>query len=791
MALNIGELNATITLNARQFTAGLRDAQTQVARASSSIKKGAGGMGKAFVAMGRHAKTAAMAAAAAGAALALAGKKAVDVQLEFEGLDRQMIAVAGSTEKANADFQRLREIAGKLGTPLDELVRAYGAMGSAAKGTLLEGEPLLKLMEEISIAGSVLGKTGPEMGLAFKAVSQMMSIGTIQAEELKGQLAEHLPMAIQATARALGVTTAEIGKMMESGALASEYVLPLLGKQLRKELGGAAESAAKGLAGAVGRMKMAWWDLTRALVTGVAEAKIGQEFAFMGGAVKAITGWLRAMIPYVVKVREYFAAWGPDIDRAMVWLRPLGKFLGTVFVGTLKLIADTYRRWINHITDFVEGVKQLGATWGITTESLTNFGAVFANIGKNLKIIFEAIWTLVRPLAVFIGGQLLESIRIMVAVFDNFIRTFDFVLSNIARFVQWLGLAATEEKKSVTVLREIADEIETATTATAAFKEETKEAAVATAQVRDYTKQIGDIRAGWGKKFAGLERSLELRITEVTGTDVEKETKRIEQRRQVELEKIKTYYETQQKTMRDHQEVLAASQEQYDRLRVKINETANLEIQQAQNNYYEEAAAAAQAAAEEEERIWEQEHQVLLGVLGAGAGALSTFFDEVFTDTGNAFQNFFTNLIDEIYKVVIELMVIKPIMKSITEAFKGGGGGGGFFESLLGGISSVFGGGGAPAMAFAGGGVINEPVVGVGAYSGSRYMLGEGGPELVTPLGASAAGGGAQYNITIQAMDTQSASDFMQRNPSAILGPVTSALQRGNKGLLGALRSTI
>ena len=39
-------------------------------------------------------------------------------------------------------------------------------------------------------------------------------------------------------------------------------------------------------------------------------------------------------------------------------------------------------------------------------------------------------------------------------------------------------------------------------------------------------------------------------------------------------------------------------------------------------------------------------------------------------------------------------------------------------------------------LAFARGGVINEPVVGLGMRSGSGYLLGESGPEEVTPLGA-------------------------------------------------------
>lgn len=54
--------------------------------------------------------------------------------------------------------------------------------------------------------------------------------------------------------------------------------------------------------------------------------------------------------------------------------------------------------------------------------------------------------------------------------------------------------------------------------------------------------------------------------------------------------------------------------------------------------------------------------------------------------------------------------------------------------------------------AMASGGVIDEPVLGVGQRSGQRYLLGEAGPEQVRPLNGEGGGGFNIYgNITVQA----------------------------------------
>ena len=55
----------------------------------------------------------------------------------------------------------------------------------------------------------------------------------------------------------------------------------------------------------------------------------------------------------------------------------------------------------------------------------------------------------------------------------------------------------------------------------------------------------------------------------------------------------------------------------------------------------------------------------------------------------------------------------------------------------------------APDLRMAGGGIINEPVSGIGQRSGKSYLLGEAGREMVVPMSRSGGIGGTTVNISI------------------------------------------
>ncbi|MCG7932740.1 MAG: tape measure protein [Candidatus Thiodiazotropha lotti] len=166
------------------------------------------------------------------AALAGVVKWFKDAATGADSLKKGFEVVSGSAESAGKEMDYLRKTASRLGLPLREAGKAYLSLTAAAKGTRLEGQASRKIFEAVSLAMGKLGRSSAETEGALLAIQQMISKGKVSAEELRGQLGERLPGAFQAAARAMGVTTAELDKMLKSGEVIAEDLLPKLAQEL-------------------------------------------------------------------------------------------------------------------------------------------------------------------------------------------------------------------------------------------------------------------------------------------------------------------------------------------------------------------------------------------------------------------------------------------------------------------------------------------------------------------------------------------------------------------------------
>ena len=152
----------------------------------------------------------------------------------------------------------LRVVTKELGLQFNSTAQAYAGFQAAAKGTALEGQKARTVFESIAKASAVMGLSADQTSGVLLALQQMISKGTVQAEELRGQLGERLPGAFQIAAKAMGVTTAELGKMLERGEVVANDFLPKFAKALEENLGGDAEKAATRLDASVNRVDAAF-----------------------------------------------------------------------------------------------------------------------------------------------------------------------------------------------------------------------------------------------------------------------------------------------------------------------------------------------------------------------------------------------------------------------------------------------------------------------------------------------------------------------------------------------------
>lgn len=166
----------------------------------------------------------------------------VQAAAQMEQVQAGLAAVARNGAVAGEQMAFVRRMANAAGVDVADAGKAFLGLAAATKGTAVEGEPARQVFEAVTLAMAKAGKSSAETQNALLALSQMASKGTVQMEELRGQLGEALPGALQAAASGMGVTTKDLIDLVENGRVAAEDLFPALTKGLN-ELYGSAPAA--------------------------------------------------------------------------------------------------------------------------------------------------------------------------------------------------------------------------------------------------------------------------------------------------------------------------------------------------------------------------------------------------------------------------------------------------------------------------------------------------------------------------------------------------------------------
>ena len=174
---------------------------------------------------------------------------------DFQGMEAAMLASSGSAVAAAKDMKFLDGMVDEMGLNLKSTTDAFVKFKFASKGKF-DDETTEDIFKSASMFGTALKINSEDMKRAMKALTQMMSKGKITAEELRQQLGDSMPGAIQIFAKALDLSSAELDKQMSLGKIISSETLPLVAKELRKAAmaAGAYDKALKGLVVTEGRM---------------------------------------------------------------------------------------------------------------------------------------------------------------------------------------------------------------------------------------------------------------------------------------------------------------------------------------------------------------------------------------------------------------------------------------------------------------------------------------------------------------------------------------------------------
>jgi tape measure domain-containing protein len=146
---------------------------------------------------------------------------------QIEAMRLGLTTIFGSSKIAADQIDFLRKQSNAAGIAIGDISGnfvKFSASMNAANIPLAQSNELFK---NVTQASGALGLSGDKVNRILEALSQIASKGVVSMEELRGQLGDALPGALSLTAKGLGITEAELIKLVESGQLASrEFIGP-------------------------------------------------------------------------------------------------------------------------------------------------------------------------------------------------------------------------------------------------------------------------------------------------------------------------------------------------------------------------------------------------------------------------------------------------------------------------------------------------------------------------------------------------------------------------------------
>ena len=152
--------------------------------------------------------------------------KMIEVAKESSRANIALKNISGSAAEFANSQKWLLEVANRYGVEINSLTSGFAKFKAAADISNMSLDDQRKIFESVARASVAFGLSAEDQRGVFMALSQMMSKNKVMAEELRLQLAERLPVAIQAMAKAAGVSVNELDSMMKQGKVLSSEVLP-------------------------------------------------------------------------------------------------------------------------------------------------------------------------------------------------------------------------------------------------------------------------------------------------------------------------------------------------------------------------------------------------------------------------------------------------------------------------------------------------------------------------------------------------------------------------------------
>lgn len=196
---------------------------------------------------------------------------------QMKAFERAILASAKSAGTGYYQIQQLDDTIYRLGLNAEATRKGFKTFQGSMQGMNLSASEQNRIFEQLSTGITAMGLSAEQSEGAYLALGQMMSKGKVQAEELRGQLAERIPGAFQLAADAMGVTTAELNKMLEQGEVVASEFLPKFAAEMERAFGADAQRMLESNTAKTNRLMSAYGELKNQFGGGLQRLIFGRD----------------------------------------------------------------------------------------------------------------------------------------------------------------------------------------------------------------------------------------------------------------------------------------------------------------------------------------------------------------------------------------------------------------------------------------------------------------------------------------------------------------------------------
>jgi lambda family phage tail tape measure protein len=722
MAASVSERIYKVSVEGANAIKQLEKISSSASAIDQRFSKAANSISTAFSAIQRAAG-----ALAAGAGVVAFGKSVLTASEQVINLQGSFQALLGDADRAADMLERVYDIVANTGVDFETAANSAQRLAVGLKEVGASNQQIQLIAENFIKLGRIGGSSIADIKGALLQFNQALASGRLQGDELRS-ISERLPGVIQLIAQEMGVSVGEVKKLGSEGKITSDILANSLLKAT-KEINENFALLPETFEQSVNKLKSTW-----------------DRFLIEVGKVSNIMEMVNVTIGYINKGLE-------DATKNTTAIGLIGGTLKTAFQVVAVLVSDV-AFVVNMLVSDVARIGEVAGnilsgdfskipeTWdkyrvsqGEARKELESFQRTIMGLEKASKPIrelneeFEVLKPLLTAEQIAIK-EMLDKIKESAGNMDLVqpklaaIRTELDKLKESGQAGSSMYKALLEEQKKLTdSLSKGADKSALLTWAEG-LKKSAEEIDLILPKMQVLAIEMEKLKAA-GQGESSLFKTMseewkklnELSAKGNVGAEIELQVQKIKEEATLTAEKM-AYL----------QEAIAAAFAQgdiegaeillgiMDKLKTKTGETGD-----------------------QFKKLGEGIEQA---IANNANNAVNNFIDNI-GEAELSFTDFATSVIKDIAKIVVQLLIMKPIIDSIKGYFGSWGGGEVGWE---GGFSSkAFAAGGS----FAGGtglaqGVYSQPTLFKfakgGTFGRSTGLMGEAGPEAIVPLKRTASG---------------------------------------------------